>query len=304
MYRLLGSDRKEYGPMTADDVRRCLAERRANRLTLVRVEGEAGWKPLADFPEFHDALAASPPPPLPGQGHLRRPAAARTSGAAVASLVLGILGFCGVTGLAGLICGTVALFQIRRSRGAIKGTGFAVAGLVVSTIMLVGLLSTAIIVPLAIRDAQRRGQVNFSPQPVFSQDQDQGSRTERCEENVRLLTDGALRYAASHNGRLPDASNWCDLLQVYLPSLGNLKCPYDGSSSRCSYSFNQAISGLLTNKVNSNTVVIFESRSGWNLAGGADQLRARHGGRAMVGYADGRTSRVRSNESASLRWRP
>jgi hypothetical protein len=304
MYRLLGIDRKEYGPMTADEVRRCIAERRADRLTLIRREGEVGWKPLADFPEFRDTLASPAPPPLPGDRPSRPATGPRTSGLAVASLVLGILGFCGVTGLAGLICGIVAMVQIRRSHGAVKGIGYAVAGTIVSTVMLtMALLLFAVIVQNAIRSAQPRGP-GFTPQPVFSQDQDQGSRTEQCEENVRLLTKGALRFAASHEGRLPNASNWCDMVQVYLPSLGTLKCPYAGSDSRCSYGFNEAVSGLLTNEVTSNTVVIFESRSDWNLAGGADQLRPRHSGQAVVGHADGSTSRVRPEERESLRWQP
>jgi len=65
MYRLLGTDHKEYGPLSADDVRRCLAERRAHRLTLVRAETDVGWKPLGDFPEFQTDLAAPrhPHPP-------------------------------------------------------------------------------------------------------------------------------------------------------------------------------------------------------------------------------------------------
>jgi prepilin-type processing-associated H-X9-DG protein len=303
MYRLLGTDRKEYGPMTADEVRRCIAERRANRFTQVRAEGETGWKPLAEFPEFSDTLASPSPPPLPGIPSLKSTLRPRTSGLAIASMVLGILGFCGITGLAGLICGLLAMVQIRRSRGSVKGTGLAIAGVIVSIIMLAGLVLSAILIPLAIRDAQQRGQI-FIPGPVFSQQQDRGSRTERCEENAVLLVKGALRYAASHNGRLPNASNWTDTVQVYLPSLGTLKCPADGSNTRCSYCFNAALSELLTNQVATNAVIIFESRSGWNLSGGVNQLRPRHGGKAVVGFADGTTSQVRPEQAATLRWEP
>lgn len=67
MYKIIGADGKEYGPMSADDLRRFITENRANAQTLAQVQGSQDWKPLASFPEFADmfsgkARAQSPPP--------------------------------------------------------------------------------------------------------------------------------------------------------------------------------------------------------------------------------------------------
>ena len=62
MYRIIGSDGQQYGPVTAEQVRRWLAERRVNTQTLAQVEGTQEWKPLAAFGEF--AADFKVPPPL------------------------------------------------------------------------------------------------------------------------------------------------------------------------------------------------------------------------------------------------
>jgi hypothetical protein len=60
MYKILGGDQKEYGPVTAEQVREWVAQRRANAQTLIRVEGAVDWQPLSAFPEFAAALVAPP----------------------------------------------------------------------------------------------------------------------------------------------------------------------------------------------------------------------------------------------------
>ena len=55
MYYLIGADQKEYGPVSADEVRAWIAEGRANGQTLARFEG-GPWKPLSTFPEFVGSL--------------------------------------------------------------------------------------------------------------------------------------------------------------------------------------------------------------------------------------------------------
>jgi uncharacterized membrane protein len=56
MYRIIGGDQKEYGPVSADDLRRWIAEGRLNGPSLVQAEGSGEWQPLAAFAEFTDAL--------------------------------------------------------------------------------------------------------------------------------------------------------------------------------------------------------------------------------------------------------
>ena len=63
MYTIIGGDQKEYGPVTAEQLRRWIAEGRVNGQTSVQAEGTTEWKPLAAFPEFADAFAAKPAGP-------------------------------------------------------------------------------------------------------------------------------------------------------------------------------------------------------------------------------------------------
>jgi hypothetical protein len=60
MYKIIGADQKEYGPVTAEQLRQWLAEGRVSAQTSVQSEGTTEWKPLASFPEFADLLGSIP----------------------------------------------------------------------------------------------------------------------------------------------------------------------------------------------------------------------------------------------------
>src|ERR1041385_6215831 len=58
MYKIIGGDGKEYGPVSTEQLLQWIAEGRASNQTKVQREGETEWKPLAAFPEFAESLAA------------------------------------------------------------------------------------------------------------------------------------------------------------------------------------------------------------------------------------------------------
>lgn len=60
MYKILGADQKEYGPVTADQLRQWIREGRANAQTLVQGPESTEWRPLTAFAEFSDALTPAP----------------------------------------------------------------------------------------------------------------------------------------------------------------------------------------------------------------------------------------------------
>jgi hypothetical protein len=62
-YTIIGGDQKEYGPVTADDVRQWIAESRLNEKSLVKAESDAEFRTLEKFPEFADAFAPKAPAP-------------------------------------------------------------------------------------------------------------------------------------------------------------------------------------------------------------------------------------------------
>jgi len=66
MFKIIGADGKQYGPVSAEQIRQWFAEGRAKPETLVQAEGSADWKPLAQFPELAPAAPAGVvPPPVP-----------------------------------------------------------------------------------------------------------------------------------------------------------------------------------------------------------------------------------------------
>jgi len=91
MYKIIGADGKEYGPIPAEVLRQWVAEGRADVNTRILAEGTTEWKPLSAFPEFAILPPGNPPPPpvsLPvGPG-----AQSQVSAPAVALMITAILG--------------------------------------------------------------------------------------------------------------------------------------------------------------------------------------------------------------------
>lgn len=63
MYRIIGGDGREYGPVTGDTIRQWVVQNRANTKTLVRADDSADWRPLGEIPEFAGSFGAPPPQP-------------------------------------------------------------------------------------------------------------------------------------------------------------------------------------------------------------------------------------------------
>src|ERR1043165_85904 len=60
MYKILAGDGKKYGPVTAEQVCKWIAQDRANAQTMIQVEGSTEWKPIRTYREFATALATPP----------------------------------------------------------------------------------------------------------------------------------------------------------------------------------------------------------------------------------------------------
>jgi hypothetical protein len=144
MYKILGADGQEYGPIEADGLRRWVAEGRANAETRVQLQGAAEWKKLSELPEFASALSGAATPP-PFQGPAVGGTTPKTNSLAVAGLILGVLsltcGLCCCQGfpfsISGLICSGLALAQIHKNPEHEQGRGIAIAGLAFSIVSLV-----------------------------------------------------------------------------------------------------------------------------------------------------------------------
>ena len=65
MFTIIGGDGKEYGPVTADQIRGWIAEGRANLDTKAKAVGTDEWRRLAEFPEFASPAGIPPASGVP-----------------------------------------------------------------------------------------------------------------------------------------------------------------------------------------------------------------------------------------------
>lgn len=299
MFKILGSDGKEYGPIDATVVREWIRERRANGKTRVQIEGNAEWVELASLAEFAADLAtASAPPPLPPRLGAVPPAATsdpgpKTSGMAIASLVLGLVGFCGITAIMGMILGLVATIRIGKSNGQLKGKGLAISGMIVSSVMFVLFLGIAagLILP-ALSKARHQRQFD---RPQFSD----------CGGNAKKIALAIRLYADEHEGKCPPAAQWCDDVLPNLEGRQIFKCP-QRRGSEGAYGFNAKLAGRTLSAIPPDTVMIFETDKGWNTTGGEGEVVTNppHGRNFVFGFADGSVREMTREELAELRWEP
>jgi len=61
MYKILGGDGKEYGPVTAEQIKQWIRDNRLNGQSMAQAADSPDWKPLSSFAEFSGELAAVPP---------------------------------------------------------------------------------------------------------------------------------------------------------------------------------------------------------------------------------------------------
>jgi hypothetical protein len=147
MYRIVGADGRQYGPVSTDQLRHWILEGRANAQTQTFVEGGTEWRPLGLLPEFAASFGAQSPPPVsPVYGSYQR----TTNSYALWGAIFGILSICCCCcccanipfGALGLIFSLVGLSQISDRPDVYEGRGFAIAGIVLSALgLVIGLLA-------------------------------------------------------------------------------------------------------------------------------------------------------------------
>jgi hypothetical protein len=174
MYRIIGTDQKEYGPVSRETILQWISEGRATVQSWVRAEGTSGWRRLGSLPEFVAAFSGNQPaltdrPPVAAC----RPvvpvvAVRRTNPLATASLIMGLLavtcGCCCCYGfpfnLLGVLFAALALTQIHRAPEVESGRELAIAGLVLCLVSLglsvvMGLFSALAAWPELAREMRR-----------------------------------------------------------------------------------------------------------------------------------------------------
>jgi prepilin-type processing-associated H-X9-DG protein len=218
---------------------------------------------------------------------------AATSGKAVASLILGICSFCtfGITGIIGLILGIVALGNINRNPARIKGSGLAIAGMIVSCVsFMFVILQLPVIMPAVFR-AKTQAKMLVS------------------STNLRQLSQAAISYADDNDGNFPPSASWPEAMRSYYKDKKLLLSPFDPEAGRA-YAMNSKLDGRKRGEIQqpARTVLFFECRFGSPPGGGPELLpespRAdTHAGYQMA-FLDGHVERVRPEKLEELIWEP
>jgi hypothetical protein len=208
MYKILGADGKEYGPVSLEQIRQWIAQGRVNPQTRVQETGAGEWKPAAEFAEFgflapaetSGGRATSAPPAAAGQS------AKPQKGLAITSLVLGILSFltCFLTGIPAIICGHIAQSRARRAPEQYGGSGLATAGLVL------GYVSLVLCVPVIILSAMLL--------PALSKAKDK-AQSINCVNNLKQVGLAFRTWAIDNDGNFPFnlSTNKGGTLELALP---------------------------------------------------------------------------------------
>jgi len=211
----------------------------------------------------------------------------KTSGLAIASLVLGILSFftCLVTAIPAIILGIVALVKIGKRREQLKGMGLAIAGICVP---VAALPVIALMMGIMMPALAKTRTIAFRMV---------------CAQNLSALGKAMLIYANDYNDMYPTSSKWCDLLIEHAEVNQKSFCCKGAQQGPCNYAMNKNVEKLGT-LTPPDMVLLFESQPGWNQSGGPEILSTdnHQGDGCNVLFVDGHVDFVRTEGLKNLRW--
>ena len=194
MYKIIGADGKEYGPIGLEQLSQWIADGRVNLQTKVQPVGAPDWKSASEIPELQAIFAGlGRTAPAGAPSPISAPASAQPQqGLAVTSLVLGILSLVclgPLTGIPAIICGHIARKRSRLSPAQYGGSGMAIAGLVL------GYASLALFVAVV---------AVYSAMLFPALTQAKGKAQEiKCANNMKIIGLSFRTWALDHNDQFP-----------------------------------------------------------------------------------------------------
>jgi prepilin-type processing-associated H-X9-DG protein len=124
-----------------------------------------------------------------------------------------------------------------------------------------------------------------------------------CSTKLATIRTCLHIYASDYSDKLPPATNWCDLLsKVCDMNLSDFRCPAD-KEGPCSYAMNKNAAEL-GKDMPPDVVLLFESKSGWNLVGGPELLNTQNheGDGCTILFGDGHVEFVKTERLGELNW--
>ena len=179
-----------------------------------------------------------------------------------------------------IIFGIVSIIKITKSKGMLKGKGFATLGIIVSIFVF------------------------FIYLPVINKIRQNAYRM-ACGTNMSQLGMEMLVYTNDNDGNFPTPSEWCDLMIKHTDTKSSILRCKGATEGPCNYAINKNIEkyGL---KSSPNMVVLFETYPGWNQSGGPEILTTdNHKGEGCnVLLMDGHVEFVKTEDLKDLKWEP
>ena len=209
----------------------------------------------------------------------------KTSGMAIASMILGILSVltCMLTALPAIILGIVSLIRISGSSRRLKGSGFAIAGIAIPIVLL------PVIMAMLMPALARTRQIAFRMV---------------CGTNLAGISSAMQMYVNENDG-YPTPDEWCDLLiEECNLTPRSFSCP-GKNSGQSNYALNKNIYDFGTGN-DADIVMIFETQPGWNQVGGPEILTTENhnGDGCNVVFLDGHLEFVPAENIDQLKWKP
>lgn len=123
-----------------------------------------------------------------------------------------------------------------------------------------------------------------------------------CLKNLRFLGLAFQMYAQDNSNSYPTPDKWCDLIKPYIGRDAEviMRCPAV-KEGKCHYAMNPNC------EPNSppDTVLLFETKGGWNLFGGQELLTTENhsNNTTHIYFKDGSYKRIRKEEIPNLKWK-
>jgi hypothetical protein len=186
MYKIIGGDGKEYGPVPLETIKQWIREGRIGPRTRVQAPNSSEWRTAPELPELSNLFPNRPTEPAPVSVP---PAAEPQKGLAITSFVLGLLSmvcFAFLTGIPAIICGHIAHNRARRQPGLYGGAGFATAGFVMG---YVSLLFSLVILPALLLPALSKAKGR--------------AQSIACFNNMKQIGLAVKIWAVDHDDQFP-----------------------------------------------------------------------------------------------------
>ena len=202
MYKIIGADGKEYGPVTIEQLRDWLTQKRLSAQTRILAPGSTEWRPAVEVPELAALFSPTPvapvrevAPPILSASQVRQP----RKGMALLSFVLGlssvVLCLSIIAALPAIVLGHIARSRAKRSPEKYAGSGFGLAGIILGYVSIFAtLIFVTMVIQLAPQNQVRRFPTRQFPGPPPVSD---------CQNNLRQIGLALKVWALEHNDQFP-----------------------------------------------------------------------------------------------------